>query len=55
MDVVKRAVITGATGAIGTALIKELTSHGIEILVLTREDSERNFVIPKDSLGIVEK
>lgn len=53
MDVVKRAVVTGATGAIGTALIKELTSHGIETLVLTREDSERNFVIPKDSLVTV--
>lgn len=50
MDAVKRAVITGATGAIGTALIRELISHGIETLVLTRENSERNSVIPKDAL-----
>lgn len=50
MDLVKKAVITGATGAIGTALIKELTSRGIETLVLTRKDSERNFVIPESPL-----
>lgn len=50
MDAVKRAVITGATGAIGTALIRELIRYDIEILVLTREDSERNFVIPQNPL-----
>lgn len=42
----KRAIITGATGAIGTALIKELIDAGIEVLVLTREDSKRNQNIP---------
>lgn len=38
----KRAIITGATGAIGTALIEELTSAGIEVLVFAREGSQRN-------------
>ena len=36
----KRAVITGATGAIGTALVEELVSNGIEVLVLCREGSK---------------
>ncbi len=42
----KRAIITGATGAIGTALIKELVDKGVEILVFTREHSKRNQNIP---------
>lgn len=42
----KRAIITGATGAIGTALIRLLVVKKIEILVLTREDSQRNQNIP---------
>lgn len=42
----KRAIITGATGAIGTALIKELIDKGVEILVFTREQSKRNQNIP---------
>lgn len=46
----KSAVITGATGAIGTALINELTSKGVRVLVLTREDSTRNSIIPQSPL-----
>lgn len=46
----KSAVITGATGAIGTALINELTSKGVSVLVLTREDSPRNSIIPQSPL-----
>lgn len=38
----KRAVVTGATGAIGTALIKELIKNNIEVLVFCREGSARN-------------
>ncbi|MBR6665227.1 MAG: NAD-dependent epimerase/dehydratase [Lachnospiraceae bacterium] len=37
-----RAIITGATGAIGVALIKELVANGVEVLVLCREKSTRN-------------
>ncbi|MDE7288663.1 MAG: NAD-dependent epimerase/dehydratase family protein, partial [Oscillospiraceae bacterium] len=44
------AVITGATGAIGTALINELVSKGVRVLVLTREDSPRNSRIPQSPL-----
>ncbi|MBD5137879.1 MAG: NAD-dependent epimerase/dehydratase family protein [Ruminococcus sp.] len=43
----KSAVITGATGAIGTALINNFISKEIRVLVLTREDSTRNSRIPK--------
>lgn len=46
----KSSVITGATGAIGTALINELTSRGVRVLVLTREDSQRNSIIPQSPL-----
>lgn len=38
----KRVVLTGATGAIGSALIRELISHNVEVLVLCRCDSLRN-------------
>lgn len=41
-----RAVITGATGAIGMALIKELTEQGAQILVLCRSESARSKRIP---------
>ncbi len=47
---IKRAIITGATGAIGIALINELIQHNIEVLVLCREGSERNKNIPKNPL-----
>lgn len=46
----KRAVITGATGSIGTALIDELIAGGVEVLVLCREGSSRNDNIPVSSL-----
>lgn len=36
-----RAIITGATGAIGMALIKELLEKNIEVLVIVRPDSGR--------------
>ncbi|MPM68095.1 CDP-abequose synthase [bioreactor metagenome] len=46
----KRAMISGATGAIGLALIQELIHNGIEVLVLCRKDSERNNKIPENVL-----
>ncbi len=46
----KRAVITGATGAVGTALIEKLTEENVEILVLLREGSKRNSKIPDSPL-----
>ncbi len=47
---IKSAVITGATGAIGTALIEELTKNGAEVLVLCRKGSPRNKKIPTGPL-----
>lgn len=38
----KRVIITGATGAIGRALIEELIENQIEVLVFCREGSPRN-------------
>ena len=46
----KRAIVTGATGAIGAALIKELISKNIEVLVFCRKESKRNFQIPSHGL-----
>lgn len=46
----QRAIITGATGAIGTALINELISNNIEVLVFCREASKRNECIPEHKL-----
>lgn len=47
MENIKRAVVTGATGVVGTALVKELISRSIETLVLTRKDG-RTEKIPTD-------
>ena len=42
----KRVIISGATGAIGMALIQLLIKNHVEILILTRAHSKRNFNIP---------
>lgn len=46
----KRVIITGASGAIGTALITELINNKVEVLVLCRKESSRNYTIPNDPL-----
>lgn len=46
----KRAIITGATGVIGHALVKNLIQNGVETLVLCREGSKRNDTVPQGSL-----
>lgn len=46
----KRAIITGGTGAVGTALVRELIKNNIETLVFCREGSSRNHQIPKHPL-----
>lgn len=42
----KKAILTGATGAIGMALIQELIRNNVEMLVLCRKGSCRNNSIP---------
>ena len=46
----KRAVVTGATGAVGMALLHELIKQGVETLVLCRADSPRSARIPDHPL-----
>ncbi len=46
----KKAVITGATGAVGMAIISELASRNIEVLVLCRASSPRSAQIPNTPL-----
>lgn len=46
----QRAIITGATGAVGTALVHELTEHDVEVLVFCRKDSARNHNISSHRL-----
>ena len=50
VEIMRRAVISGATGAIGIALIELLLEHNIEILVFCRENSLRNSKIPDNPL-----
>lgn len=45
-----RAIITGATGAIGTALIEECINQNIEVLVFVRKESVRNGNLPEHEL-----
>lgn len=50
----KRAIITGATGAIGTALISELVKNNIEVLVLCNRNSKRNDkIISHDLVSVI--
>ncbi|MBQ6564362.1 MAG: NAD(P)-dependent oxidoreductase [Clostridia bacterium] len=44
----RRAIITGATGTVGTALIEELTRHQIEVMVLCRKESRRLHQLPEN-------
>ena len=37
----KRILITGATGAVGTALANELTEHGHDVTAIVRPGSRR--------------
>ncbi len=46
----KKAVLTGATGAVGMALISELIKRGTEVLVLCRASSPRSANIPNHTL-----
>ena len=46
----KKAYITGATGAIGMALVGELLKNGISTTVFLRKDSGRNDHV-KDSFS----
>ena len=40
-EIIRRAVVTGATGAVGMALVKERVGRGIEVLALCRTGSGR--------------
>lgn len=53
-DEMRRAVITGPTGAIGTALVKLLTDNGVEVAAVCRQGSGRIHNIPaSDKVRIV--
>lgn len=46
----KKAIITGPTGAVGISLIEELVSHGIAVTAICRPDSMRLKDIPRHEL-----
>ena len=46
----KSVILTGATGAVGMALIRELLANGIEVLVICNPGSSRNKKIPEHPL-----
>ena len=47
---VRGAVVTGATGVVGSALAAELVRRGIRVLALVRPDSPNRNHLPKDPL-----
>ncbi len=47
---IKKAIITGPTGAVGTALIEELVNNGIRVTAVSRRNSARIGSIPKHDL-----
>ena len=51
-----RAIITGAAGFTGSALVNELLSEGIEIFAIVRPNSTHNYRLPSDNplLHIIE-
>ncbi|MBR3837971.1 MAG: NAD(P)-dependent oxidoreductase [Clostridia bacterium] len=52
---IRRVVITGPTGAIGTALIRELIKQNTEVIAVCRPGSARLSVLPQDPfLRVVE-
>lgn len=46
----EKVIISGATGAVGTAIIEELIKENVEVTVLCRERSKRNKQIPEHPL-----
>lgn len=50
----KGAIISGATGCIGIALIKELIKNNVKVMVLAHKGSVRNNFIPESPLVNVE-
>lgn len=49
----RRAIVTGATGTIGIALVKELLNNNIEVLALVNPSSNRLNRLPKNEKLIV--
>ncbi len=47
---INTAVVTGPTGAIGTALCAELAAQGIRVVAVCRPNSARSAVVPEHSL-----
>lgn len=45
----RKIIITGPTGAVGTALIEEALSTGVQVVAVCRPKSKRLFSIPDDS------
>ena len=45
-----KAIVFGATGVIGSALINNLIEHNVEVLVLCRKQSKRSDLIPNHRL-----
>ena len=46
----KKVIVTGGTGMIGTTLIRKLMEYGIEITVIVRPDTKRVCNLPESTM-----
>ena len=49
----KKVIVTGATGFIGHWVVKELLSHGLEVIAVVRENSKNLYKLKGDRLRVV--
>ena len=47
---IKKAIITGASGGPGQALVRKLINEGVEVLLLIRKSSGRAKYLPQSDL-----
>lgn len=45
---IKKAIVTGANGFVGTAVCKELIEHGVQVIAVVRHEDERNSSIAEN-------
>ena len=50
---IRRAVVTGPTGVVGSALVRCLIGHGVEVYAVVRPDSPRRATLPEGATPVL--